>query len=147
MCGSERSPDISVYITAVAPSQNSKKDFSPTSVSAAIFPWSCTTFLGFYGTCSLFPSQEKKPVINNRFEKRRTISPHGSSYVRLCHLFGLKENTSFKSKGVGSGGHRSISEPSYPNESKNTKSPHYNHYCQISGNQLADTGQTDIREK
>lgn len=57
-----------------------------------------------------------------------------------------KKKINFK-QGGGSGRHKSVSEPFDLNQSKNTKSPHYDHYCQITGNQLADTGQMDIREE
>lgn len=141
---------ISVYRTAVAVFQNSQKNCSPTQASAAIFLGSCAIFLGSHGTHSWSPSRERKLIITTRFEERRTISLPGSSSMRLCRFFGIKENPSFEQRGgggKGGGGRGFISEPSDPNESKNTKPPHYHHYCQIAGNQLADTGQTDIREK
>ena len=94
----------------------------------------------------LISRPKKKPIIPNKFKKKRTLSLYGYSFMRLCHFFGIKENISVK-QGGGGGRHRSISEPFYLNPSKNTKSPHYNHYCQITGNQLADTGQMDIREE
>lgn len=57
------------------------------------------------------------------------------------------KKTPVSGKGVRAGRHRSIYDPSNLNESRNTKSPHYGHYCQITGNQLTDTGQMDIREE
>ena len=138
-------PSYSMHRIAVVGFQNSEKDISPTKISAAEFLWSCAVFLGSMALV-LVSRPKKKPIIPNKFKKKRTLSLYGSSFMRLCYFFGIKENISVK-QGDGGGRHRSISEPFDLNPSKNTKSPHYNHYCQIAGNQLTDTGQMDIREE
>lgn len=95
---------ISVYRTAVAVFQNSQKNCSPTQASAAIFLGSCAIFLGSHGTHSWSPSRERKLIITTRFEERRTISLPGSSSMRLCRFFGIKENPSFEQRGGGGKG-------------------------------------------
>lgn len=42
---------------------------------------------------------KKKPIIPNRFKKERTLSLHGSSSMRLCYFFGLKEKDQFQARG------------------------------------------------
>lgn len=115
--------------------QNPQKAWPSSQGSAAV----C---LGCRGT-PWSPSRTKKPLTALRVKKRRTL-PLGL-LPRDSAISLESKKTPVSSKGMEGGRRGSVSQPSDLNESKNTKSPHYHHYCQVAGNQLADTGQMDIR--